>query len=91
MTKKYYLVKITWLDASDPGNDQSWYRDAEVDAFSNERCLIYSVGWLKSKNQSYTTLCSDYNNNHDGSKTWGRPTKIPNGMIIKTERLKEST
>lgn len=87
MDKK--LVKLTWTDAADPtpGDGTSWYSDEDVDAFSEGVMEVVSVGWLKSKTDKYHTLVADYINNDDGTTTWGRPTKVPNGMVTKIELL----
>lgn len=81
------LVKITWVDASDPGRDISWFTEQDIEAFSNEVVEVVSVGWLKSETKLYTTIVADYIVNPDGSTTWGRPTKVPPGMITKMETL----
>lgn len=81
------LVCVTWIDASDPKSDASWYTDKEVDDFSAEKVEVISVGWLKSETKLYLTLVSDYVLNKDGSYTWGRPTKIPAGMVQMLEYL----
>jgi hypothetical protein len=85
MDKK--LVRVTWIDASDPPGDTSWYSDKDVDDFSNEATEVVSVGYIKSQTKLYLTLVSDYIFNTNGSYTWGRPTKIPHGMVTKIEEL----
>lgn len=84
MDKK--LVRVTWIDASDP-DTLGWHSDDEVDKFSDDKVEVTSVGYIKSSTKLYMTLVADYIENGDGSYTWGRPTKIPNGMIVKTEEL----
>jgi len=82
------LVKVTWFDAADPDQDgQSWYSDEQVDKFSTETVEVVSVGYVKSDTKLYLTLVADYIPNGDGTFTWGRPTKIPHGMIQKVEDL----
>lgn len=81
------LILITWTDASDPPGDTSWYSDADVDAFSEKVCEVISVGWVKSETKLYLTLVADYIINDNGTTTWGRPTKIPIGMITNREEL----
>ena len=81
------LVRVTWLDASDPPNDVSWYSDKEVDDFSATSCTVVSVGYLKSRTDKYVTLVADYILNDNGTYTWGRPTKIPVGMVQLVEEL----
>ena len=81
------LVKVTWVDASDPTRDASWFSDKDVDDFSADVCEVVSIGWLKSQTALYTTLVADYIINKDETITWGRPTKIPMGMISKIEDL----
>lgn len=85
MDKK--LVKVVWVDASDPADNHSWYTDKEVDTFSEDVCEVVSVGYLKSDTKLYITLCGDYIVNGDGTYTWGRPTKIPHGMVTSIEEL----
>lgn len=85
MDKK--LVRLTWTDASDPPGDTSWYSDKDVDDFAEKICEVISVGWLKSETKLYHTLVADYIVNDNGTITWGRPTKVPNGMITKLEVL----
>lgn len=84
------LVRVTWVDASDPPGDASWYTDAEVDAFAEKACEVVSVGYLKSHTSLYVTLVADYILNDNGTITWGRPTKIPVGMVTKMEDLHEA-
>lgn len=81
------LVRVTWVDASDPPGDTSWYSDKDVDEFSEKVCEVVSVGYLKSETKLYLTLVADYIANPDGSTTWGRPTKIPIGMVTRKEDL----
>lgn len=85
------LVRVTWIDASDPPNDQSWYTDKEVDDFSDDTCRVVSVGYVKSKTKLYLTLVADYIDNHNGTYTWGRPTKIPIGMVESIDTLMMET
>mgnify|MGYP001419197658 CR=1 FL=1 len=81
------LARVTWTDASDPPGDTSWYSDKDVDDFAEEVCEVVSVGWVKSETKLYLTLVADYIINKNGTHTWGRPTKIPLGMITKRENL----
>lgn len=81
------LVRVTWIDASDPGGDTSWFTDEEVDEFSKSVCEVVSVGWLKSETKLYLTLVADYITNPNGTTTWGRPTKVPMGMVQLVEDL----
>ena len=81
------LVKVTWIDASDPATEASWYTDKEVDDFSASVCKVVSVGYLKSKTDLYVTLVADFILNDNGTFTWGRPTKIPCGMLQAIEPL----
>lgn len=82
------LVRVTWVDASDPpASDTSWYTDKDVDDFSEKVCEVVSVGWVKSDTKLYLTLVADYIAGDDGTMTWGRPTKIPHGMVTKVEEL----
>lgn len=85
MDKK--LVKVTWVDASDPPGDTSWYSDKDIDEFAEKACEVVSIGWLKSSTKLYLTLVADYIINDNGSTTWGRPTKIPHGMVQKVEEI----
>lgn len=81
------LVRVIWVDASDPPGDTSWYSDKDVDDFADRICEVVSVGWVKSETKLYLTLVADYIVNNDGTITWGRPTKIPHGMVQKREYL----
>lgn len=81
------LVRVTWVDASDPETNESWYSDKDVDDFSESTCEVVSVGWVKSHTKNYLTLVADYIEGSDGKLTWGRPTKVPNGMVQKIEDL----
>lgn len=78
------LVRVTWVDACDPAEGTSWYSDKEVDDFSADVCEVVSVGWVKSDTKLYLTLVADYII-EDDHYVWGRPTKIPHGMISKVE------
>ena len=84
------LVKVTWLDASDPPGENSWYTDKEVDDFAELSCEVVSVGYIKSHTKLYLTLVADYIVNDNGTVTWGRPTKIPHGMVQTVENLSVS-
>lgn len=81
------LVKVTWVDASDPPGDTSWYSDKDVDDFADAVCEVISIGYLKSQTKLYLTLVADYIINANDTVTWGRPTKIPNGMVTSIEDL----
>lgn len=76
------LVRVTWIDASDPPGDTSWYSDADVEKFAAEECRVVSLGYLKSETKLYVTLVADYIEEPSGKVTWGRPTKIPHGMVV---------
>lgn len=80
------LVRVTWIDAADPDNT-GWVSEDEVNSFAEATIEVVSVGYLKSNTKLYLTLVADYIDNGDGSYTWGRPTKIPHGMIQKIEDL----
>lgn len=81
------LVRVTWTDASDPPGDTSWFSEKDIDDFSASICKVVSVGWLKSETRLYVTLVADYILNDNGTYTWGRPTKIPVGMVNSVEDL----
>lgn len=81
------LVRVTWVDASDPPGDTSWYSDKDVDDFASKVCEVVSVGYIKSETKLYLTLVADYIVNDNETITWGRPTKIPFGMVTKIEDL----
>lgn len=83
----FRLVKVTWIDASDPDERSSWYSDDQVTDFADTTVEVVSVGYLRSNTKLYMTLVADYIPNGDGTFTWGRPTKIPHGMITKVEDL----
>lgn len=81
------LAKVTWIDASDPPGDTSWFSDKDVDDFAEKECRVVSVGFIKSKTKLYLTLVADYIINDNGTITWGRPTKIPHGMVESIEEF----
>lgn len=81
------LVRVKWIDASDPDAGVGWFSDDEVDKFADEKVEVTSIGYIKSDTKMYLTIVADYIENGDGSYTWGRPTKIPHGMIVKIEEL----
>lgn len=81
------LVRVTWIDASDPDETKGWLTDEDVDKFSDEQVEVTSIGWIKSSTKQYLTLVADYIPNGDGTYTWGRATKIPHGMVSKVEDL----
>lgn len=85
------LVLVRWVDASDPPGDISWYSDKDVDDFSDAACEVVSVGYIKSQTKLYLTLVADYISNPDGTTTWGRPTKIPHGMVTAIISLTETS
>lgn len=74
------LVRVTWLDAADP-DQGGWHTEDQMDQFGEEAVLIESVGWERSNTKLYLTLVGDRTPNGDGTFTYGRPTKIPHGMI----------
>jgi hypothetical protein len=84
---KYPLVRVTWNDAADPDGSTPWHSDQDVEEFGASTCEVISVGWLRQDTKLYTTLVADYIQDEDESVTWGRPTKIPKGMITKMEVL----
>lgn len=81
------LVRVVWIDASDPESNESWYSDKDVDDFAESTCEVVSVGWIKSHTKNYLTLVADYIEGNDGKLTWGRPTKVPHGMIQRIDDL----
>lgn len=81
------LVKITWLDASDPDEKRGWLSEEEVDEFGEQSVEVTSVGWIKSQTKLYITLVADYIPHGDGQFTWGRATKVPVGMVTRIEEL----
>ena len=83
------LVRVTWIDAADPSDGVGWHSDAELDRFSEEMVEVVSVGFVKSDTKMYLTICADkiIDDVAETSFTWGRPTKIPHGMIVKVEEL----
>lgn len=81
------LVKVTWIDASDPDLQTSWYSDDQLEEFGEAPVEVTSVGYVRSNTKLYLTIVADFIPNGDGSYTWGRPTKIPHGMITKVEDL----
>lgn len=81
------LVRVEWLDASDPPGESSWYSEADIEGFAAGEVLVTSVGWVKSDTRLYLTLVADYIINPDGTLTLGRPTKIPHGMIRSVQEL----
>lgn len=81
------LVRITWLDASDSDDVGPWFSDEDMEKFEARSTEVVSVGWLKSETKQYITLAADWYENLDGTHTWGRPTKIPSGMVQKKEVL----
>lgn len=83
--QQHKLVKVTWIDAADP-EDGGWHTDEAMEKFSKETVEVTSVGFMKSDTKLYLTICADRIPEEDGC-TWGRPTKIPHGMIVKIEEL----
>lgn len=83
------IVRVVWIDASDPDapGEGSWYSDKDVDDWSSKECKVVSVGYLKSQTALYVTLVADWIRNDDGTHTWGRPTKIPVGMVQSIETI----
>jgi len=85
MAKK--LVRVTWLDASDPQGDESWFKESEVLAFGEELCEVVSYGYLISNTKKYLTLAADEVVKGVKEPTYGRLTKIPSGMVQTIEEL----
>ena len=82
------FVKVTWLDASDPVTDASWYTEDEVLAFGESLCEVVSFGYVVSRTKLYLTLAADLITKGSGPRTvYGRITKIPIGMIASEETL----
>jgi hypothetical protein len=71
------IVEILWRDAAD--SDITWANSDDVHKFSQEECLIHSLGFIIAKTESYTTLARDFVTNEG---TYGGLTKIPNSMIV---------
>lgn len=85
MDKK--LVIVQWRDAADPDESKVWYTEEELDKFGDEDVIITSVGWVKSNTKLYITLVADTTPMDDGTHTYGRPTKIPHGMVVGIKEL----
>ena len=85
------FVKVTWLDASDPQGDASWYRQSEVVKFGDEMCEVESYGFLASETQKYVTLVADVITKGTLEPTFGRLTKIPTGMVQAIETVFEES
>lgn len=80
------LVRVTWIDAADP-DTTGWSSDDDLNQFAEATVEVVSVGYVRSDTKNYLTLVADYIDNGDGSYTWGRPTKIPHGMIQRVDEL----
>lgn len=89
MDKK--LVWVRWRDAADPDHHQAWYSDEEVDSFADTEVIVTSVGFVKADTKQYLTLVADFIPNGDGTYTWSRPTKVPQGMILEKHELTPPT
>lgn len=69
------------MDAAEPDNLKVWYTEEDMDEFASQDIIVSSVGFVKSDTAKYITLVADRTPNGDGTYTYGRPTKIPHGMI----------
>lgn len=87
---KKRFVKVTWLDAADPPGGASWYLESEALTFGEELCEVESYGYVVSHTKLYLTLAADLITKGATETTYGRLTKIPSGMIVSIEDLKES-
>lgn len=76
------LVRILWHDSRDA--DGSWVTEAEAEAYGDEPCEVFSVGFLISKGSKFHTIAGDWN---PQDRDYGRVTKIPNPMVISCEEL----
>lgn len=75
------LVLVVWHDATDTQSDESWHREKDLLAWAETPCEVTSLGFQLSKTAKYITIAGDRCANDDGSFTYGRPTKIPIGMV----------
>ena len=82
MTKKKF-VKVTWHDAQDAPD--TWVHQDDVQHFTDSLCEVTSWGWIVGQSKHYLTLAADYVKDGD----YGRVTKIPRGMIVKTEEFQD--
>ena len=80
------LVIVTWNDAEDPSDGKTWLDDDDLEQFAGHDCTVTSSGFVKSHTDKYLTLVSDEIRE---LKHYGRSTKIPVGMILGIEVVKE--
>lgn len=85
------LLKVTWIDASDPANKQSWFDEDDVKKFVDQDVTFVSVGWEYSRTSKYLTLIADYQleGEPDSKFVVGRLTKIPSAWIRDEFDIKE--
>lgn len=76
------FVIVTWIDASDPPGKESWFEDEDLQKFADERVMVKSAGWVWSDTKQYLTLVADDIIEGVKKSTYGRPTKIPQGMVV---------
>jgi hypothetical protein len=86
MTRVPFL-KVTWLDASDPQGDSSWYTEAEVRDFGKKDTVVASFGFAVERTSHYLTLIADITPGRGKLMVYSRPTKIPVKCITKEEKL----
>ena len=84
-------VEVTWRDAAEPDDLKPWYTEEDMDKFGlEEDVIISSLGWVRSDTKLYLTIVADRTPNGDGTFTYGRPTKVPKGMILDIVELDSS-
>ena len=88
---KHYLAEVTWNDAQDLGNRQSWMTVEEIkEAVEREEVLVRSVGWHLGRHKNHIMLASSYspaatNSEHDD---YGTIQLIPAGWVKSIRRLR---
>lgn len=79
------FVKVTWDDAEDPDNGNTWHSDTDVAEFAAQTTLVVSVGFKVSDTAKYVTLAADW---IERLQQFGRLTKIPKGVIQSIDEFK---
>ena len=78
----YPKVRVEWVDCV---SDSGWATEKEFDKMKLAKPV--NEGWLYSKDKNAIKLFASYDEEDDGSFTFGARTMIPSAWVKKVTRL----
>jgi len=82
VTLPYPKVRVEWVDCV---SDSGWANEKEFDKMKLAKPV--NEGWLYSKDKVAIKLFASYDEEDDGSFTFGDRTMIPSSWVKKVTRL----